>query len=63
MATRTYWFVNLNRSRVKSLSKIQITKFNFLNICFLILGRLVLHGAKNHFYDKTTKEELKIDAY
>ena len=43
---RSYWLVNSNRSKVKSFFENSKNKDQFLNICLLILDRLLLHWAK-----------------
>ncbi len=60
MDTRSYWLVNSNRSRVKRFIKNKTNKDQFLNICLLIQGNLLLHVANNPSV-MTAKEEIKKD--
>ena len=45
---RFYWLVNLNRSRVKRFTQMQILKINFLNISLIASEKVASTWEKNH---------------
>ncbi len=45
---RFYWLVNLNRSRVKRFTKMQILKINFFKYIFIASEEVASTWEKNH---------------